>query len=60
MWVNFSVPAVGMSVNFKGPIPTFLKHPSLAQVHFLSALLCHGVYSFKIDSIMEWLNGGKT
>ena len=23
-------------------------------MHILSALLCHGVYSFKIDSIMEW------
>ena len=31
------------------------KYPCLAQVNILSALLCHGVHSFKIDSIMDWI-----
>ena len=35
----------------------FSKNPALAQVDFLAALLWHGVYSFRIDSIMEWLKG---
>ena len=39
-----------MCINFKGPIPPFFKHPSLAQVDFLSALLYHEVFSFRIDS----------
>ena len=35
--------------------PYFFNYPSPAQVDILSTLLYHGVYSFKKDSMMEWL-----
>jgi len=41
MWCHHKYPAF------------FSKNPSLAQVDFLAAMLWHGVYSFRIDSIME-------